>query len=373
MGQKSQLSQDMFLLGPPGPLKRRLVMTMAELCNWEVEYLHISKDTAESDIKQRREIIGSSSLFIDQAPVRAAIHGRVLVLDGMENAERNVLPTINNLLENREMSLEDGRYLLKQETYDSIMSNNLKEGSQQLVENANNSKLVPVHPNFRVIALSCPVPPYAGRTIDPPLRSRFQCRYIDELATSTVLNNISQTGVEIESNKASFDSLKRLAEFYESLKSLRNEAAASNTGTGAGVMNGIPMFSYLDLQYCYKASISNPQIPLKKIVNSVVPVLFDHNSRTTSSFHGLLTPKYIETINNMISLLGLTSNSTTLNSLVSTNCADELEIRPQSMLLDSQKGVLRDMVMAHEQGKHLCVLGTKVSVPGTLPAIYDVF
>ena len=57
MGQKSQLAQDMFLLGPPGPLKRRLVMTMAELCNWEVEYLHISKDTAESDIKQRREVL----------------------------------------------------------------------------------------------------------------------------------------------------------------------------------------------------------------------------------------------------------------------------------------------------------------------------
>ncbi len=50
------LSQDIFLMGPPGPLKRHLVMTMAELCGWEVEYLHLSKDTTESDIKQVRSL-----------------------------------------------------------------------------------------------------------------------------------------------------------------------------------------------------------------------------------------------------------------------------------------------------------------------------
>ena len=44
--------------------------------------------------------------------MRAALEGRILVLDGIEKAERNVLPTLNNLLENREMTLEDGRFLM---------------------------------------------------------------------------------------------------------------------------------------------------------------------------------------------------------------------------------------------------------------------
>lgn len=57
-----------------------------------------SQDTTESDLKQRREIIGGSALYIDQAPVRAALEGKVLILDGIEKAERNVLPTLNNLL-----------------------------------------------------------------------------------------------------------------------------------------------------------------------------------------------------------------------------------------------------------------------------------
>jgi len=36
-----------------------------------------------------------------QCAVRAATKGRVLVIEGIEKAERNVLPVLNNLLENR--------------------------------------------------------------------------------------------------------------------------------------------------------------------------------------------------------------------------------------------------------------------------------
>lgn len=54
--------------------------------------------------------------------MRAAIEGRVLVLEGIEKAERNVLPVLNNLLENREMQLEDGRFLMKGSTYDKLLS-----------------------------------------------------------------------------------------------------------------------------------------------------------------------------------------------------------------------------------------------------------
>jgi len=60
-----------------------------------------------------------------QAPVRAAIHGRVLLIDGIERAERNVLPTLNNLLENREMGLDDGRFLVSPATYACLPASQL--------------------------------------------------------------------------------------------------------------------------------------------------------------------------------------------------------------------------------------------------------
>ena len=80
----------------------------------------------DSDIKQRREIKNGTAIYADQAAVRAAIEGRILILDGIEKAERNVLPILNNLLENREMSLDDGRYLVHPKRYDTLMNNNNK-------------------------------------------------------------------------------------------------------------------------------------------------------------------------------------------------------------------------------------------------------
>ena len=82
-------------------------MRFCELAGREAEYIALTRDTTESDLKQRREIVaGGTSIFFDQGVVNAAVHGRVLILEGLEKVERNVLPIINNLLENREMMLE---------------------------------------------------------------------------------------------------------------------------------------------------------------------------------------------------------------------------------------------------------------------------
>ncbi|CAG8800980.1 17179_t:CDS:2, partial [Gigaspora rosea] len=123
MMQKEKLGQDIFLIGPPGPLRRSIVLRYAQLTNREIEYVPLSKDCTDSDLKQRREISGGTAYY---ACVRAAIHGRILILDGIEKAERNVLPILNNLLENREMVLEDGRFLVHPKRYASLAESNSK-------------------------------------------------------------------------------------------------------------------------------------------------------------------------------------------------------------------------------------------------------
>ena len=92
MMQNGNLGQDMFLIGNPGPIRRQMAFLYARLRSMEVEYVAISRDLTDSDLKQRREILANSAYYKDQACVRAAIHGRILVLDGIEKAERNVLP-----------------------------------------------------------------------------------------------------------------------------------------------------------------------------------------------------------------------------------------------------------------------------------------
>jgi hypothetical protein len=182
--KKDALNQDIFLIGSTGPLRRWLALHFCAIHGREVEYVALSGDTTESgvpkscfvdmlfsshiDLKQRREILpGGTSVFMDQAVVRAAIHGRVLVLEGLERAERNVLPVINNLLENREMALEDGRFLMAATRYDALARTQKKM----------DPRFIRTHPKFRVVALGVAVPPNPGTPLDPPLRSRFQgCR-----------------------------------------------------------------------------------------------------------------------------------------------------------------------------------------------------
>lgn len=168
--KKDLLHQDMLLVGPPGAhaLNRRaLALSYAELVQRPIHVLNITADLTESDLKQRRELVYTKDslqlAFVNAAPVDAAINGRLLLLDGLERASRNVLPTLNNLLEHRSMNLEDGRLLVPP---DRIVDDN-------------NDRFVPVHPDFRVIATAVPAP-WPGRSLDPPLRSRFQIRRVQE-------------------------------------------------------------------------------------------------------------------------------------------------------------------------------------------------
>ena len=183
MAQKDIMQQDMFLLGPPGVSRRNLVMAYGEMTNRDVHVVSISQDTTESDLKQRRELVNNSAIYNNQAPVTAALNGSLLLLDNVQNAERNILPVLNNLLENRELNLEDNTMLVSHSRY-----KNLLEGGADV------SFLRPTHPDFRIIATGVPVPPYPGNTLDPPLRSRFQAMRVNSIDAVSMYNNL----VEIE-------------------------------------------------------------------------------------------------------------------------------------------------------------------------------
>ena len=129
----------------------------------------------------------------------------MLVLEGIEKAERNVLPVLNNLLENREMHLEDGRLLIPAQRYDKL----LEEHTQ---EELDKWKLVRVSEDFRVIALGLPVPKYIGNPLDPPLRSRFQARDIRHLPFKEQLEVLESIGTNL--NK---DELSRILSFAHTM------------------------------------------------------------------------------------------------------------------------------------------------------------
>ncbi|KAI0772733.1 AAA domain-containing protein [Trametes elegans] len=177
MLQKHLLGQDVFLLAQPGPYARRLALTFCRLINAGYELVALHRDVGETELKQGREIrAGGSLVYVDSAAVRAAKHGRVLILEGVEKAERGIMPVLNNLLENREMNLDDGTHIVHPRRYELLDQNE-----------ARSSAFIPAHKNFRVIAIAAPVPPYPGYPLDPPFRSRFQARFVDPMGALLAL------------------------------------------------------------------------------------------------------------------------------------------------------------------------------------------
>ena len=61
----------MFLVGPPGTLQRHLALQFCELTGREVEYVSLSRDTTETDLKQRREIIQKTAHYFNQVQLES--------------------------------------------------------------------------------------------------------------------------------------------------------------------------------------------------------------------------------------------------------------------------------------------------------------
>ncbi|GAB1299118.1 von Willebrand factor A domain-containing protein 8 [Apodemus speciosus] len=255
--QKDLLGQDVFLIGPPGPLRRSVAMQYLELTKREVEYIALSRDTTETDLKQRREIRAGTAFYIDQCAVRAATEGRTLVLEGLEKAERNVLPVLNNLLENREMQLEDGRFLMSAERYDKLLQDHTKEQLDAW-------KIVRVSENFRVIALGLPVPKYTGNPLDPPLRSRFQARDIYFLPFQDQLKLLYSIGANVSAEKIS-----QLLSFATTLCSQESSTL------------GLPDFPLDSLPEAVQILDSFPMMPIEHAIQWVYPytILLGHEGK----------------------------------------------------------------------------------------------
>ncbi|KAH8059167.1 ATPase [Aureococcus anophagefferens] len=216
MLRKAALRQDMFLLGDAGPRCRQLALAFCELARREAEFVSLTRDSNESDLKQRRELRGGDLAWADQPPVAAAKRGRVLILEGVEKAERNVLPLLNNLLENREMALEDGTFLTP----------------------ANAGARLARHDDFLVVAIGRPAARYARRKdddavaplavpLDPPLRSRFVSRRVGGLAPSEDAACLAALGVDDGPTRDA------LARFCAGARALSDASAAEDGAVAA--------------------------------------------------------------------------------------------------------------------------------------------
>ncbi|RVE58198.1 hypothetical protein OJAV_G00206850 [Oryzias javanicus] len=353
--QKDLLGQDVFLIGPPGPLRRSIAMQYLELTKREVEYVTLSRDTTETDLKQRREICSGTAFYIDQCAVRAATQGRVLVLEGLEKAERNVLPILNNLLENREMQLDDGRFLMAAERYDKLLQEHTKEELDRW-------KIVRVSEDFWVIALGLPVSKYKGNPLDPPLRSRFQARDIYYLPFKDQLELLYSAGTNVAAERVS-----QLLSFATTLCSQESSTLGlpdfpmDNLLPAIRVLNTFPMLSLHKLihrLYPYKNFLAKDGHTAVEAVLNKFELLESQLQQTSSSILSVSVSKELQ--GHVDVKLSITDKEITFQSPAGTNKAQPPHSNPTFINTPGHSQLLAEMMQSHIV-KDICLIGPKGS------------
>uniref|UniRef100_A0AAV2K2C1 von Willebrand factor A domain-containing protein 8 n=1 Tax=Knipowitschia caucasica TaxID=637954 RepID=A0AAV2K2C1_KNICA len=353
--QKDLLGQDMFLIGPPGPLRRSIAMQYLELTKREVEYVALSRDTTETDLKQRREIRSGTAFYIDQCAVRAATQGRVLVLEGLEKAERNVLPVLNNLLENREMQLEDGRFLMSAERYDKLLQDHTKE-------ELDSWKIVRVSEDFRVIALGIPVPKYKGNPLDPPLRSRFQARDIYYLPFKDQLELLYTAGPNIGAERVSqLLSLATTLCSQESSNLGLPDFPVDNLPSALEMLNVFPMLSsqqFVQRLYPYKSILGKEGCTAVENVLSRFELL--DGRRQQAPTHVLNVSPVNNSKGHAVVSLDVAGKEVTIEVQSGINELRQPNHTPLFVSTQSQSQLIAELIQSHLV-KDICLIGAKGS------------
>lgn len=351
--QKDLLGQDVFLIGPPGPLRRSIAMQYLELTKREVEYVALSRDTTETDLKQRREIRSGTAFYIDQCAVRAATQGRVLVLEGLEKAERNVLPVLNNLLENREMQLEDGRFLMSSERYDKLLLEHTKE-------ELDSWKIVRVSEDFRVIALGLPVPKYKGNPLDPPLRSRFQARDIYYLPFKDQLELLYTAGPNIAAERVSqLLSLATTLCSQESSNLGLPDFPVDNLLPALHVLNAFPMLSSQQLVqrlYPYNSILGKEGCTAVEGVLSRFELLDGRRQQTPSAILSVSKTRDVEGHADVT--LRVTDKDVTFQVPAGIKELRQPNSSPTFISTPSHSQLIAEMMQSH-MIKDICLIGAK--------------
>jgi MoxR-like ATPase len=140
MVQEHAVGRDILLISPKGEGKNATAQQFAGLLGYDTHLFGMYSELTSRDLLVRRttdSTTGETSW--EESPlITAARQGDICILDGIEKLRPDVLSSLQSLATDREASLPDGRRLARQEN---------------MASDSSDSKVIPVHPSFRIVAL----------------------------------------------------------------------------------------------------------------------------------------------------------------------------------------------------------------------------
>ena len=160
----------LLVMGYQGVGKNRVVDSLLHRLNCEREYLQLHRDTTVQSLLSSPSVEGGRLIYKDSPLVRAALNGRILVVDEADKAPVEVVALLKGLIEDGELSLPDGRVL----RYEDAPTDSPGQTS------------VMIHPDFRVWALANPAGyPFHGNNLAKEMADVFSCHTVPALDTES--------------------------------------------------------------------------------------------------------------------------------------------------------------------------------------------
>ena len=149
----------LLISGYQGVGKNRIVDFLLSTLECEREYLQLHRDTTIQSLLLMPSVDNGRVVYHDSPLVRAAKHGRILVLDEADKAPVEVVALLKGLIEDGQLTLPDGRILCYGDSSDP--------------------DVISIHPDFRIWALINPAGwPFHGNDLAREMSDVFSCHNV---------------------------------------------------------------------------------------------------------------------------------------------------------------------------------------------------
>jgi len=249
MIQEHASGNDFLLISPKGEVKTTLTQEFATVMGYGTTHVFaMNTEMTSHDLLLRRSTDPSTgeTRWEDSPLMLAARQGELCVLDGIEKLRSDVLSSIQSLMVDRDISLPDGRRVLRQD----------RTGKHDL---QSNGSVVAVHPSFRVIALaSMPRGNNGLKLMTPNLMAMFSTIRLPPL-TEECLRSILKCHASPEVSESVIDSILALKE--ELSASVAEECGVSPLSTRNMVQAVRRMGIHNDLRHVLSSIFLSDLLP----------------------------------------------------------------------------------------------------------------
>lgn len=157
MMQEHYVNRDILLLSLKGNGKTSIAMEFANILGYNVHLFGLYKDMTSRDLLMRRNTDSNTGETIWEASplVQAALLGDICILDGIDKLSSDTIATLHGLMNDREISLPNGKRLVRYDRYKEIISRitKQKEFNDSNVGIVIDDTIIPIPSTFRIIAL----------------------------------------------------------------------------------------------------------------------------------------------------------------------------------------------------------------------------